>query len=143
MIIWAMLWTPLGIASGIVEYSHVPPYDLILDIDAPPQYPPAFPIIARNVLTFAIWGAAVGLFFSVMLLGAERNRTIHELSAYRFATWGAVASAGLPLVLVIIDLIQSNHFYFSWGFISLLLLVGMFGAICALGMLRVAQRASS
>ena len=142
-LIWAVLWIPLGVAVGLVRYARTPPYDLITDVNAPPQYPPAFPIVARETLAFMIWGAIVGLFFAVILLAAERRRTIHELSTRRFAIWGVVAALGFPVVLIGIDWTQSDRVYIGWAFASLFILSALFGAACSVGMLRVAKRASS
>src|SRR2546430_15543009 len=143
VLMWAVLWIPLGIVVGIIQYSRTPPYDLITDANAPPEYPPALPIIARNTLAFVIWGAAVGLFFAIALLTAERKRAINELSVRRFAAWGAIAALGLPLVLVFIEWTQSDRFYPGWGFVAILFLTALFGAGCSAGILRLARRTPS
>jgi hypothetical protein len=142
-LIWAVLWIPLGVAVGVIWYARTPPYDLITDVNAPPQYPPALPIVAQETLAFMIWGAVVGIFFAVILLAAERRRTIHELSTRRFAAWGVVAALALPVVLIGIDWTQSDRVYIGWAIAALLILSALFGAACSVGMLQIAKRASS
>jgi hypothetical protein len=141
VLIWAVLWIPLGIGAGALRYSQTPPSDIISDINAPPEYPPALPIIAGTTLAFVIWGAAVGLFFAITLATAERRRAIHELSVRRFAAWGALAALGLPLILIVIDWTLSDRVYIGWGFAAILLLAALFGAGCSAGILRLAKRA--
>jgi hypothetical protein len=142
-LMWAVLWIPLGVAVGLIRYARTPPYDLITDVNAPLQYPPAFPIVAQTTLGFVIWGAVVGLFFAVFLLAGERQRAIHELSTRRFAAWGVVAALALPVVLIGFDWTQSDRIYIGWAFGAILILSAVFGAVCSVGMLRMAKKASS
>jgi hypothetical protein len=142
VLIWAVLWIPLGIVAGAVRYSLTPPYDLISDVNAPPEYPPAFPIIANTAIAFVVWGGVVGLIFALILLGAERKRAVHELSPRRFAAWGALSALGLPLALTGVDWLVSDSVFIGWGFAAMVLLAAVFGATCSVGMLRLAKTPS-
>ena len=139
-LIWAGLWIPLSIAGGVLWYFQTPPYDLIMGPGALPQRPPALPIIARVATGWTIWAAVVGAFFALILFGAERKHTVPELSVRRFAIWGALSAMSLQVFLVTLDFIIEGPFSLSWRFFAMILSTGTFGALCAAGMLRLAQR---
>ena len=139
-LIWALLWVPLGIFFGVLRYLRTPPSDVFRAVDVPPR-PPALPIIAGSTIGFAIWGAIIGLIFALILLAAERKRTVQQLSARRMATWGAVSAAALPVAIVVAEMTQPEAFLLEWRFVLLAAVAMTFGATCAFWMVRVAQRA--
>lgn len=138
-LIWAVLWLPLGVLAGILRYSLAPPNDLVADITAPPERPPAFPIIADTAVAFMVWGAVVGVLFALVLIGAERKRTIDELRPRRLAIWGALSAVGLPLSVSLIEFARSSEGILTWQFCLTLAVTAGFGAVCSAGMLRLAQ----
>jgi hypothetical protein len=143
VVIWGILWTPLGIAMGVLRYFRTPPGDLIADINVGPERPPAIPIILNTTAMFVIWGLVVGLVFALVLVGAERRRSLHELSPTRFGLWGALSALCLPLVLFTIEYLQSAEIFIGWPFAVTLGITTAFGAACSVGMLRLAQRAGA
>lgn len=54
-------------------------------------------LLAETVLGWGLGGAAMGLAFSVVILAAERRRTLADLSSRRLASWGFVAGAVVPM----------------------------------------------
>jgi len=139
-LVWAVLWLPLGVAVGVLRYLNSPPFDLISD-EAPERLP-ALPIIATTAGQWSLWGAVVGIVFALVLLGAERTRTIEDLSPWRMASWGGLAAIALPLILVLIDAVRYTNTSIGWQFVTILAVTGAFGAACSAGMLGMARRAS-
>ena len=139
--IWAVLWIPLSLAAGIIRYYRAPRYDLITDINLPSPRPPALPIILGQAGWWTVWAAVVGAIFAIILIVAERRRTISEIRPWRFACWGAVAALGLPLALLIGFVVTEGPITVTWDLPVLIVLTGVFGAACAAGMLRLARPA--
>jgi hypothetical protein len=87
-------WTALGFLCGLAFH-----FQLIPDITAFAQ--PGFPggIVGALTVTGAVVGTINGLVFSGLLFAGERGKTVDDLSAWRFAGWGALATAatlGVP-----------------------------------------------
>ncbi|MDQ8165146.1 MAG: hypothetical protein P3A28_05240 [Gemmatimonadota bacterium] len=47
----------------------------------------------------ALWGAACGLAFGIVLWAAARRLRFEQLSSRRFMLWGAAAGAAFPLLI--------------------------------------------
>jgi hypothetical protein len=89
MVLWAVPWTVLGLAMGIVarlgvfgEVVVAEPFERI-------------PLVVAAALVGTVTGLVNGLIFALLLLIAERGRGIAALRPWRFGIWGAIAS-GLP-----------------------------------------------
>ena len=61
----------------------------------------------------AIVGVVNGLTLSGIVLATERGKKIEELRMWRFATWGAVATAG-TLGLFFESLLAGRHWRRAW-----------------------------
>src|SRR5262245_63822619 len=88
-IITAVPWTGLGFTIGMVlRFGLIP--DLFIGLSTP------FPggLIAACTLVGATVGVISGLTLSGLVLAAERGKTIEQLRPWRFAAWGAIATAG-------------------------------------------------
>ena len=128
-LIWALAWLPLGFLVPLLR-------------GAPPEclYCPTAWFI-RFLVTWVGWGAVSGVLFAVVLMRAERSRSLGELSLPRTATWGAVGTIGLPLFLTIVDVIQVNYSTREWQFalVALTVAAGM-GALCGAATLAMSRR---
>ena len=87
MVLWAVPWTILGLVLGVVarlgafgEVFVGPPAERV-------------PLVLAAALVGLVTGLANGLIFALLLLVAERGRGIAALRPWRFAIWGALASA--------------------------------------------------
>lgn len=98
-----------------------------------PAGAPVGGMILTGALFLAIYGFIAGGAFSLVLLAAERKRTLHQLSPRRVAVWGGLGS----LLMAVAPLV-------SFGFTSdlgvFLLGTGLLGAVSAAGSLSVARR---
>ena len=125
-------------AFGVRRWLLTPWGDFLAE-GATPQRPPAFPIISNTVLLSLIWGALVGVVFAIALLGAERRRTIQELSGVRFALWGALSAVAPPVAILITEAVRSGHVFIDWSFILIMLIAAGWGGACAAGMLQLGR----
>ncbi len=87
-------WTAVGFLIGLVLRLNLIP-DTYVELGRP------FLGGIVGALTFAgaIVGVVNGLTLSGIVLATERGKKIEELRMWRFATWGAVATAGTLGVL--------------------------------------------
>jgi hypothetical protein len=79
-------WTILGFPVGVVfRLGLIPRWGVQT----------TFPlgIVGAFTLAGAIVGIINGLVFSGLLFAAERGKTVDDLNGWRFATWGALATA--------------------------------------------------
>jgi len=89
-----------------------------------------------------LWGAVSGGIFAIVLMFAERRRSLLELATARVALWGAVGSLALPAALMVRDdfvrgvLIEGRLVFLP------LALIAALGAACAAGTLRIARRSA-
>lgn len=82
-------WTALGLVAGvIVQLDLIPGVHMGLGRPIPGGF------VTFGTLAGAIIGIVNGLVFSGVLIAAERGKNVDELRGWRFATWGAVATAG-------------------------------------------------
>lgn len=86
-------WTVLGLLVGVIFQSGRGP-DAYMVLGRPV---PGF--VAMCVIAGALVGIVNGLTFSMLVLAAERGKSIEQLRGWRVATWGAVATGG-PLGLL-------------------------------------------
>ena len=87
-------WTILGALVGaVVQLQHA----------AVAAFAFGRPVPGGVITAFAIAGAFVGLInglsFSLLLLATERGKSVEQLIGWRFAAWGAIATAA-PLGLL-------------------------------------------
>lgn len=85
----AVPWTALGFVTGLVFQ-----FDLIPGVHAALGHPVLGGLVSVCTLVGAMVGVVNGLTLSALVLATERGKKIEELRAWRFATWGAVATAG-------------------------------------------------
>ena len=131
--VWALVWLPIGLSLALILG---PPSECLY---CAPHW------LLYQIVIWAIWGALSGALFAVILILMERRRTLAELSLRRNATWGALASLFLPLLLAILELIEYWSYLGEqfWRFTMLALVVASgLGAACAALTLKAAQRAS-
>src|SRR5215208_3420013 len=82
-------WTVLGLITGVVFH-----FDLIPGVHVALARPIPGGLITVCMLAGAVAGVVNGLTFSGLVLTAERGKRIEELRSWRFASWGALATAG-------------------------------------------------
>ena len=114
-------WTLLGVITGVVFQ-----LDLIPGVHAALGHPVPGGLVTVCTLVGAMVGAVNGLTLSGLVLAAERGKTIDELRRWRFAAWGAIATAGT------LGLFFQSPLGASIG--------GVLGAGAALGTLSIARR---
>src|SRR5204863_9308503 len=94
------------------------------------------------VFGWTLLGAVSGGVFAIVLMIAERRRSLAELSFTRTALWGAVGSLSLPAAFMVRDAIQSGVLIEGrLAGLSVVLTAGL-GAACAPGTLRIARQSS-
>ena len=81
-------WTAVGLLTGLVFKLNLIP-DVFVELGRP------FPggIVAAFAAVGAIVGVVNGLTLSGIVVATERGKKIEDLRMWRFATWGAVATA--------------------------------------------------
>ena len=115
-------WTVLGLLVGVIlQRGRGPDAYMVLGLPVPG-------FVTLCVIAGALVGVVNGLTFSVLVLAAERGKSVEQLRGWRVATWGAVATGG-PLGL----LFQSVLIASIGG------AVGAAGAFAALWMARRAR----
>jgi hypothetical protein len=82
-------WTVLGLLTGIVLRLNV-----IRGVYVSVSSPIPGGIVVACALAGAIVGVINGLTFSGLILATERGKNVEDLRLWRFAAWGAVATAG-------------------------------------------------
>lgn len=94
---WAILWAAVIFAIGTVILIFDP-----ASIDAGEEpWRMALTIVAPV-------GFVSGVLFGGMLMGAERKKSIRDLSLWRVALWGAIGGAALPLLTGMNDSLVFN-----------------------------------
>src|ERR1044072_5847329 len=81
-------WAVFGlVVGGVLEFDLIPNFHA--DLGRP------FPggMIAVCTLAGAMVGAVNGLTLSGLVLATERGKKMEDLRAWRFAAWGAIATA--------------------------------------------------
>lgn len=88
-LVTAVPWTGLGLITGMVLRLGLIP-GLLISLSTP------FPggIVAACTAVGATVGVINGLVLSGLILATERGKRIEELRPWRFAAWGAIATAG-------------------------------------------------
>jgi hypothetical protein len=81
-------WTALGLLVGIVLR-----LGLIPGVYATVRWPIPGGIVTALALAGAITGIINGVTFSGLVLATERGKAVADLRGWRFALWGAVATA--------------------------------------------------
>lgn len=97
---WAVAWAAAGLAIGVASVlTPALPWEAFFSVfDAP-------------LPALAVPGFFAGVFFSIVLAVAERRQGLRQLTAKRFATWGAVGGVLLlafPFVLVGVGLASAD-----------------------------------
>jgi len=120
----AIPWTVFGAIVGIVfRYNLIPYADIQVQTTMP------IGLVATCMVAGMFIGAVNGVTLAVFVLAAERGKKIEELRPWRFAAWGALATAGtLALVL------QSPSVAASGGVV---------GGLAGMATLAIARRAQS
>ena len=124
---WAAAWSVVGAVAGLVSTAKVAGLGFGAGVMA-------FGVLFSVVL-FGSIGLIGGVAFSVVLGLAERNRSLNEMSLLRFAAWGAVAAALVPLTAALM---------FEGFTLSAVLAIGgwsSLGVASATGSLALARRA--
>ena len=91
---------------------------------------------------WALGGAVIGLGFATAVLIAERRRTLSGLSSRRFAAWGFLAGAIVPLSLAAFYTFKSSGSFATQmrGGLFTAAICGVTGAALAVASLRAARR---
>jgi hypothetical protein len=82
-------WAAIGLVVGVVFR-----LDLIPSIHVALGRPVPGGLVGACTLVGAMVGAVNGLTLSALVMATERGKSIEQLRPWRFATWGAVATAG-------------------------------------------------
>jgi hypothetical protein len=88
-VFWGIAWALNGAVLAI---------GLWLMIGRPMPTRELWRLVSYQIGLWTVWGALSGAVFAILTLGAERSRTLRELSTARIALWGALAGIALPLV---------------------------------------------
>lgn len=89
--LWATAWALVGVLAGLVQWQFFP-YDGLSGLRYLYRY------VATYVVFLGATGALCGLGFALLLSGAERDRSLAQLSTKRMALWGALAGTIMPLL---------------------------------------------
>jgi hypothetical protein len=135
-LVWALLWIPVGALAGFIQYQRGDVFVII-----PPQPEFLWETISSVALEWALFGALNGGFFAVLLVLAERGRTVATLSSARVALWGAVGTLVLPTLVLLLLVIVFGTSGLSVKVVPMLALL-LFGAISGWAMLLIARRRS-
>lgn len=127
----AGLWSA-AFALGGVFLSGWAYVRVLLEYGEPWPLSVAITVLARNALTFAIAGGAMGAGFALLLTMTERNRTFRELGLGRVAAWGTASGLALASVLALGDPAQNPLLFF--------VVTGLMGGVSATGMVALARR---
>src|SRR5213592_2756771 len=92
-ITWALIWLPIGVVTALLPQRRV---ECI-------YCAPFWEWFPRFALMWILWGAVSGGIFAIVLMFAERRRSLLELATARVALWGAVGSLALPGALMVRD----------------------------------------
>ena len=100
MSVWAVVFGVIGTAW---------PISLTL-FRALPRYPLGIVlrILAETFVLFGLYGAVMGFAFATAVLLGERKRTLVALSPRRFAAWGFLSGAIVPIGIAIVAQLTSR-----------------------------------
>lgn len=124
---WAAGWAPIGAVVGAVLHVVLPGTPVGLGT-----------VVALNASTFAVLGLVGGTIFATVLRLTEAHHRFDELSAPRFAGWGAVGGVLLGGVAVAAGLWGGGFGPLGAGMMGAATLLG---AGSAAGSLALARRA--
>ena len=125
-LIWAVVWTLVGMLGVVVFYTLFPDVPDVFDIWIP---------------VFAYPGFLAGVGFSVVLRIAEGRRRIDEISFPRLAAWGAVV--GLLLGVLSVALLASSGRFPLWLLgVTIIGSATLLGVVSAVGSALLFRRAA-
>ena len=129
--VWAFGWMLLTLPFNIWESLSLPAVQRL-------------GFILRVTSSWGMWGVLSGASFAVLLSVAERRLTIHQLSGWRLAIWGALGACVLPALIYVLGpdgyaLSDASPAYAIWSFG----ITAAYGAVSAVTMLRVARGRTS
>ena len=136
--LWGVAWLPLGILFGL--YISLRRFDDVIMIEngqAVREPSPIWTIVSQAATIWTLWGAAIGVLFSLGVLIAERRHSLHEISPVRFAVLGGTAAGLLPAYLLTVAM--RHDVMPNAEALGVILLVVLYGVGIAIGMLRAAQ----
>lgn len=93
--LWAVVWALAGALVALLHWGLFP-LEGFERLRALPNY------LGTYGIDLGIAGFLCGAGFGALLVGAERNRTIAELSHHRIATWGGIAGAVMPVGFLVL-----------------------------------------
>ncbi|MGH7582735.1 MAG: hypothetical protein ACREL5_05875 [Gemmatimonadales bacterium] len=130
-LLWAAAWAVAGVFLEFLQASHGLTGHSLLEL---------VPLIPSMAAYWAAVGFASGLLVAGILMLAERNRTLDQISLRRMAAWGAVPGVFLPL-LTHVQLAYRGLFMvrFLTGNVEMAVILGCVGAGLAAGELRAAR----
>jgi len=127
-LVWAIGWLPFALVVILVT-AREEPYD----------WSPAIALLIA--IEWVVWGAFSGAVFALLLMWAERRRTLAQLSVWRVAIWGACGAALGPAALMVVAASSPSDV----GWIGVATVVvgtsAAVGAACASGTLLLARKA--
>ena len=129
---WAVPWgVVIGTAGGLLTYFLVrtPPGVSRISV--------ALHAAWGNGISGAMLGFVTGSIFSGVLWAAERQRSLPNLRASRFALWGAVAG-GFPCIVMVLPPVAAGAVGTIVGTSLVAVAIGL-GAASAVASLRIAQ----
>ena len=136
MLLWAVPWALISLAVGfaLARASHISVW--------PDPGWLGIPGLLGSI--GAAVGAVNGLVFALLVLAAERNRTVETLDVGRLGLWGALASGGIVTLLMGPGVIAVGAAALGFGAAASMAYVARRGALPAgHGRLREAPHAAS
>jgi hypothetical protein len=88
-------WTALGLFAGLVFQ-----FDLIPGVHGALGRPIPGGFVTLGLFAGVVIGLVNGLTFSSLVLATERGKQVEDLHPWRFAIWGAIATAGTLGLLI-------------------------------------------
>jgi hypothetical protein len=120
---WAAGWGILGAVVSALSIVASGPWD----------GPPVAKMVFLGALFLATYGFIAGLVFSLVVLAAERRRTLHQLTLPRVTAWGGLGG----VLMAAVPVAATGPSVLTGVF---LLMSGLLGAGSAAASLAVARR---
>lgn len=135
--VWAALFAVAGLV-GLIPLS-------LLGARPPADPAQVTRFLANTLMRWTIGGAAIGLVFATTVASVERRRSLNSLSPRRFAAWGFIAGAAVPLSITTVANLtgQSSPANDLRAGIVFGGICGILGAALAAASVRAARRAGA
>jgi len=137
MSVWAAAFAAVGVL-GLIPLS-------LLGILPPFELRPFLRMLAATVVRWGLGGAGMGVAFAAAILLRERGRSVVALSPRRFAAWGFLAGAIVPIgIATLYELTGRSTVAINLRAGAVFAgICGVAGAALAVASLRAARRAAA